>query len=165
MSIQWVLASATVLALSGCGFHFPKQQGLPFESVYVMAARTSTFGPEIQRLLSADKRVRVVERAEEAQVVLEILGESNEKHILSLSAAGKVREFELRYVVKYRLVGRDKRDWIGISDLVLRRSFTFNDTDLLAKESEESLLYRDMKNDALSMLKRRLAKASPPASS
>ena len=150
------------VALAACGFHFPKQQTLPFQSVYVVAPATSAFGADIRRQLVISKKVSVVERREDAQVLLEILGESAEKHILSLSAAGKVKEFELRYIINYRLTDQDKKDWIGPTSIFLRRNFTFDDRDLLAKEGEEGLLYREMKSDAVGMLMRQLARAAPP---
>lgn len=138
---------------------------MPFQSIFVAAGRNSPFAADLSRQLARVQQVRVEDRREDAQVTLEILGEGGEKHILSLSAAGKVREFELRYLITYRLVDQQRREWIGISNLLLRRNLTFDDRDLLAKESEESLLYRDMKSDALSMLLRILAKASPPPAS
>ena len=40
----------------------------------------------------------------------------------------------------------------------LHRNFSFNDQDVLSKESEEALLYRDMQNDAVAQLMRQLEK-------
>jgi LPS-assembly lipoprotein len=44
-----------------------------------------------------------------------------------------------------------------------RRSLTYDDTQVLAKESEEQLLYRDMKKDAVQQMMRRLSAAKPVA--
>jgi LPS-assembly lipoprotein len=38
-----------------------------------------------------------------------------------------------------------------------RRDITFNESDLLAKESEEGLLYRDMQSDLVRQMVSRLA--------
>jgi LPS-assembly lipoprotein len=43
----------------------------------------------------------------------------------------------------------------------MRRAMLYDDALVLAKEQEEALLYRDMQNDVLSQLMRRLAKAKP----
>ncbi len=40
---------------------------------------------------------------------------------------------------------------------------TYEDTEVLAKESEEALLYRDMKADAVQQMLRRLSVANPVA--
>jgi LPS-assembly lipoprotein len=51
---------------------------------------------------------------------------------------------------------------------VLRRDITYSDSDVLGKEQEEALLYRDMQNDAVQQMVRRLQVAKldlsgPPA--
>ena len=43
------------------------------------------------------------------------------------------------------------------------REYTFDDSQVLGKEQEETLLYKDMQNDLLQQLMRRLAAVSPPA--
>jgi LPS-assembly lipoprotein len=44
----------------------------------------------------------------------------------------------------------------------LTRDVTYNDTDVLAKENEEQLLYRDMQADMVQQLMRRLSAAQKP---
>ena len=47
--------------------------------------------------------------------------------------------------------------------VMLLRDISFNDADVLAKESEEQLLYRDMQSDMVQQILRRLAAAKPAA--
>ena len=44
----------------------------------------------------------------------------------------------------------------------LTREVSFNDTDVLAKETEEGLLFRDMQFDMVQLIMRRLAAAQRP---
>ena len=68
-----------------------------------------------------------------------------------------MREYQLRYRVSYRLTdNKNVNVFIPPSEIVLQRDFSFNDTELLAKESEEALLFRDMQTDAVQQLVRRL---------
>jgi LPS-assembly lipoprotein len=101
--------------------------------------------------------------ADDAEAVLKILGETQEKHILSLSSGGRVREFELRYRVAYRLTDKNSVDLAPPGEITLRRDMTYDDTLVLAKESEEALLYRDMKADAVQQMLRRLSVAQRPS--
>jgi len=48
------------------------------------------------------------------------------------------------------------------NEIFLRRELAFDDTQLLAKQQEEVLLYRDMQNDLVQQLMRRLAAAKMP---
>jgi LPS-assembly lipoprotein len=57
------------------------------------------------------------------------------------------------------LTDSKNREHIPASEIVLRRDYTYNDSQVLATESEEALLYRDMRTDAVSQLVRRLQAA------
>ena len=43
------------------------------------------------------------------------------------------------------------------AEIFLTRDINFNETGALSKESEEALLYRDMENDLIQQILRRLA--------
>ncbi|MCZ7653333.1 MAG: LPS assembly lipoprotein LptE [Rhodocyclaceae bacterium] len=96
---------------------------------------------------------------QEAQAVFTVLGEAREKHILSLSATGRVREFQLRYRLAYRVHDLKGREFIPPTEIVLVRDISFADERVLAKEQEEGLLYRDMQNDMVQQVLRRMAAA------
>ena len=144
---------ATML-LASCGFHLRGQAKLPFDSIHVSGSQV--FANQIARALRAGSQTRVTNNAKDAQVTLEIMGENRERVILSLSAAGRVREITLRYRVSYRLTNGKGLEYISPSEITLRRDVTYSDTDVLGKEQEEALLYRDMQNDAVQQMVRRL---------
>jgi LPS-assembly lipoprotein len=76
-----------------------------------------------------------------------------------LSAAGRVREFELVRTFSFRLADKSGADLIAPSRIVLRRELTFSDDQVLSKEAEELLLWKDMQNDLVQQLMRRLSAA------
>jgi LPS-assembly lipoprotein len=63
--------------------------------------------------------------------------------------------------VAYRLTDKSNVDLAPPGEIVLRRDMTYDDTEVLAKESEEALLFRDMKADAVLQMMRRLSVARP----
>ena len=63
----------------------------------------------------------------------------------------------------YRLRDNEKRDWIPRGEINLQRDYTYDDTIVLAKENEAQLLFKDMKNDAIQQLVRRLSAAQAPS--
>ena len=149
------------MALSACGFQLRGQAAIPFQTVHVEAPGFSPFANDLERAIRSGSNARVVESRDQAEAVIQVIGESQEKHILSLSSAGKVREFELRYRVAYRLTDRAGIDLASPGEIVLRRDMTYDDSALLAKESEELLLFRDMKTDAVRQMLRRLSVVKP----
>jgi LPS-assembly lipoprotein len=151
-----VLLSAALL-LSGCGFRLRGEATLPFESIYVQGAAASPFTIQLKRSITSGTQARIADRPGDAQVVLQIMNERQEKEILALSGGGRVREFYLRYRVTYRLTdGKRTTEYIAPSEIVLRRELTYSDIEALAKESEEMLLFRDMQIDAARQLLFRL---------
>jgi len=79
------------------------------------------------------------------------------KKILSLSAGGRVREFQLGYRVAIRLVDPQGTEIAPIDEINLTRVLPFLDAQLLAKQAEEEMLYKDMQIDAVQQIIRRLA--------
>lgn len=153
------------MLLSACGFHLRGPADLPFDSLYVQAPPTSLFATQLKRAVSAGSQTRIADSAKNAQATLQILSETREKDILSLSGAGRVSEFRLHYRVSYRLLDNKNIDRMPGGEIALQRDFVFNDQQVLSKESEEALLYRDMQNDAVRQLMRRLQAAQPGAKS
>lgn len=153
-------ALVVALVLSGCGFKLRGQQTFPFESIHVPA--NSVLGTEIARNIAAGSNAKVVGSPTEAEAQLVLLNEVQEKLILALNTQGRVREYQLRYRVIYRVGSQKGVDFIAPSEIILTRDITFND-QVLAKENEEALLYRDMRSDMVQQIMRRLAAAKPLA--
>ena len=108
-------------------------------------------------MLQGQSELKLAADAKSAQASIEILNDAREKHILALSGAGKVREFELRQRVNFRVIGAGGKELVPANEIIITRSFAFNDAQVLAKESEEAQLYRDMQDDIVQQIMRRLA--------
>ena len=156
---------AVIIALcammTACGFQLRGQAAIPFQTVHIEAPGFSAFVNDLERAIRSGSKTRIVASRDQAEAVVQIVGESQEKLILSLSSSGKVSEFDLRYRVAYRLTDRAGTDLASPGEIILRRIMTYDDTEVLAKEWEERLLFRDMKKDAVGQMLRRLSVAKP----
>lgn len=149
------------LLLTACGFHLRGQAGMPFDTLYLDAANPGTpFIADLRRNLEANN-VKLVNTAEQAEVVLNIAVEIPDKQILTLGGSGRVNEFQLRYRVSLRAYDLKQQDWIPAEEIVLRRDYSYDDTKILAKEAEEALLYQSMRSDMVQQIVRRLSRAKP----
>lgn len=149
-----------VMTLASCGFHLRGQQKLPFESL-VISPEGSALGVVLKREIEAGSEARVVRTPSKSSYRLQILNESNDRIILSLDATGQVREYQLRYRVAFRLVDARGEVVIPRSELFLTRLLSYDISEILAKESEAALLYRNMQIDAANQIIRRLAVVKP----
>jgi len=153
------MAAAGAAAMAGgCGFRLRGDVSLPFQTVYISAPENSAFAAELSRALAGGSNAAVTTTLEEAEAVLEIFQDAREKQILTLTSGGTVAEFMLRYRVTYRLRAKDGRELVPRSEILLTRDYAFNNSQVLAKDAEENLLYRDMQSDAVQQILRRLRK-------
>ena len=158
---SFILAAVVCIVLSACGFQLRGQATLPFTTLYV--ASTSGLSTALKRNIVAGTNTRLVDNEKEAQAILTVQLEAQEKSILSLNSAGRVREYQLRYRYRFRVADTKGLEFVPSNEIVLTRDITFNDAAVLAKESEEVLLYRDMQSDMVQQVLRRLAAAQTPA--
>jgi LPS-assembly lipoprotein len=156
------LAALLCLLAASCGFQLRGTADVPFQTIYVPAV-AGGIGLELKRNIQAGTKAKVVEDAKQAEAVLDFTQETREKVILSLTGTGRVREFQLVYRVGFRVHDGKGRDFVPASVVSLVRDITFNDSDVLAKETEEQQLYRDMQSDMVQQILRRLSAAKPAA--
>jgi len=156
-----LLLLVAMLSLVACGFHLRGQAGMPFNALYVDTPNPNTpFISELRRNLEANQ-VKLATSAEQADVVLKIVSEISDKQILTLSSSGRVTEFRLIYRVSLRAYDHKKQDWIPAEEMALRRDYTYDDTKVLAKEAEETLLTQSMRSEMAQQIMRRLSRAKP----
>jgi LPS-assembly lipoprotein len=105
------------------------------------------------RLASADPA--------KAQALFDVISESRGKTILSLNSQGRVREYLLTYTLTFTVRDSKGVELLPATEITLRRNMAFDETQVLAKESEEALLYRDMSADLVQQIMRRLAALRP----
>jgi LPS-assembly lipoprotein len=151
------------LTLAGCGFHLRGEQKLPFETIFLNTPPNSPLGATLSRQIRTGTDTRTVQQASEASAVLDILGEARDKEILTLNAQGRAVEYKLIYVLRFRLHDGKGREYIAATALRAQRDISINDSQVLSKESEEALLYRDMQTDLVQQLLRRIAAVRPHA--
>jgi LPS-assembly lipoprotein len=150
--------------LSGCGFKLRGSLNFAFDTIAVNPTTGGQVAAELRRALASNVRLVGVDAPAgtgavtgPAQVVLDVVSEQREKTVVGVNAAGQVREFQLRIRVKFKLRSAQGKALIDETELLQQRDISFNESAVLAKETEEALLYRDMQTDIVQQLMRRLA--------
>lgn len=152
------------LSLSACGFHLRghdlKGASFPFKSLYFNAAAPTPFVADLKTSLEL-YNIQLIPTPDKADLTLVIVTEAADKQILALSGAGQVLEYQLRYRVSLRAYDKQMVEWMPADEILLQRTLTYDPAQILAKEQEEALLYRDMRSDAVQQVMRRLSRAKP----
>jgi LPS-assembly lipoprotein len=160
------LSLAAAATLAGCGFHLRGSRGeaaLPFKTIYVGFPETSLLGNELKRYIRATGNTTIVTDQKQAEAVLQLLSEAREKVVLALDSMGRVRQYSLLYKVNFRVVDSKGKELLPATLVTLKRDINFNESQVLASEQEEALLYRDMQSDLVQQIVRRLAAIKPAA--
>ena len=151
-----VLSSLIMLALvASCGFQIRGSGDFTFKTLYIQGSNLSLLKPLKKGLKS--NSIVVVENKDDAELLLELISESSEQRILSLSGGGKVSEYELFYRTSYRMKNPQDELWSAVQQFEGRRDFSYDDTQLLAKQFEEQRLLEDMRQDAVREMQRKLS--------
>ena len=145
-----------------CGFHLRGQATYAFQSVFVNAPAYPQLALELRRSLAGAGSAKVAESAVTAQVIVDVTRVADDKQVLSISPAGRAQEYALAKVVAFRVRDPDGREWMKPDEIVVRRTFSYDDTERLAREIQEQRLQREMQNDAVQQIVRRLQAARPP---
>lgn len=146
--------------LSACGFQLRGSYNLPWETIHISLPENSELYFQIKRGIEAGSQTKVITDAKQASASLVILRNDQHKSILSLSATGLVREFQLTRTFSYRIQDAQGKELLPMSQIVLQRDMTFDDTRIFAKEAEETMILREMQQDLVQQLLRRLSASS-----
>jgi LPS-assembly lipoprotein len=155
-ALQQLAAGAAVLGLSGCGFALRKAPSFAFKIVRMVGSVGTPVAAQLRAALIANG-LQVVGGASPADVVLTVATDQRERIAVGQTAAGQVRELQLRTRFVFFLRTPVDKDLIENVELLVERDLSFTETAVLSKAAEEELLYRDMSADIVQQVVRRLA--------
>jgi LPS-assembly lipoprotein len=151
-----LLAGMTILVAS-CGFQLRGDPEVGLKKLFISSVGVSQVAVEIRHFLAAGP-TRLVTNAAESEANLQILQETREKTVFTITGTGRVYEFQLRLLVRYemRVPGREE-PVIPSTEIETRRLITYSETAPTAKEAEEALLFKDMQQDLARQILRHVA--------
>ncbi|MBS4016906.1 LPS assembly lipoprotein LptE [Azonexus hydrophilus] len=163
--LRALFALLLALLVAGCGFQLRGANGsstLPYRTLHIALPETSEVRIWLERYIQGSSAsTRLLTDPKAAEAVFVQLDDNRQKSILSVNAQGRVREYRLQLNYSFRLVNAEGREIVSPVDIVMTRDISFNDSQVLAKDIEENLLWRDMNNDLVNQIMRRLSLIKP----
>jgi LPS-assembly lipoprotein len=158
-----LLALSLAVILAGCGFHLrgTLSGNLPYKTMHIALPDTADVRIWLERYINASGGTEIVEESKLAEATFQQLSDSRQKTILSVNAQGRVREYRLQMTYRFRVVNAKGQVLVPPNEISLSRDITFDDSNVLAKDLEEGLLWRDMNNDLVNQIMRRLSIVKP----
>jgi LPS-assembly lipoprotein len=150
-------------SLAGCGFKFQaRQQRLSFQRALILNESvnpvTQGLSQQLQEQLTSLYGVQMVAQRADAQLVIRLQKSRLETVAVGFSSAGRPRELEVRASLYARLEN-------AVGDLVqpaalleLRRTYSVNDSEVLAAAESERFQIENITRDLQQQLLRRLVR-------
>lgn len=161
--LRSLLLLLLAFTLAGCGFQLRGAQsgGLPYKSLYIALPETAEVRIWLERYINASGGTTIANDSRSADATFQQLDDTRQKSIVSVSSKGRAREYRLQLTYRFRLVNSKGQEIIPANEINLSRDITYDDSNVLAKEQEENLLWRDMNNDLVNQVMRRLSVIKP----
>ena len=158
-----ILSFLLALTLAGCGFHLRGSGGnaMPYKAMHIALPETADVRLWLERYIKAGEGTQIVDDPKLADAVFQQLADVRQKAILSVNAQGRVREYRLQMTYAFRVVNQKGQVLVPPNEISLSRDISFDDSNVLAKDLEEGLLWRDMNNDLVNQIMRRLTIVKP----
>ena len=163
--VRAVVALAWPLVIAGCGFHLQGAGTLPPAMVrtYVDTQKPhSVFLDSLTDVLR-QRGAELLPAPTEGAAVLDIGSDETGQRVLSVSARNIPREYEVYYAVTFSLrVGAESL--IDNESFVVTRSYTYDETEVLAKAAEEQILREALAADLARRVMQRIQSLGATAS-
>lgn len=144
--------------LAGCGFQLQATVTPPAEMERTYIATEDRYTPFYRRLRSQllASGVELVETEDQATATLSIIVDETDQRVLSVSARNVPTEYEVYYSVEYALASGDTR-LFPPRFITLTRDYTYDETLVLGKAREESLLREAIVDDLVRLVLKQLS--------
>jgi LPS-assembly lipoprotein len=158
-SCRFMLPVAALL-LAGCGFHLEGRVPLPraIQRPYIEASDPQSDFTQSLRRQMLISGVHLVDSLDRASAVVHVQ-EAVVKRVLSVSAQNRPTEYEVTYTVTFSVTSGG-RQLLAPQQVSSMRSYSFDESLLLAKEHEEAILQQAMGQDLAGIVMRRLSRVS-----
>jgi LPS-assembly lipoprotein len=159
--MKWGLAPILGLVLgliAGCGFHLQGRTPLPeaFAYTYIETQDEQTdFVQDLRKALIASGS-KVIRTRGSSGATIDVHADELTERVLSVSARNIPTEYELTYKVEFSVTSGGNA-LIEHEEISATRDFSFDETELLAKEREQEILREALARDLVALVMRRLA--------
>jgi LPS-assembly lipoprotein len=167
--IKLAILSASLSALSACGFTLRGSQALPESFTQVAISAPLQFSPlsrALQRRLpvyqltgvineSANESAIVDNNMQEQTVIVQLQPEQFERRLLSVFSTGQVAEYDLVYTVNYQVIFPNR---VPIENtLAVSREYQDDPDQILAKSRELNLVLNELREESADRIIRLLS--------
>ena len=142
----------TLFIISACGYHLRGSINLPegLKRIYLVNA-----SPDLKRTMKKILKSsggKLLEQADNAGIVIQLIKEKLDKRALSLSTSGRANEYEIIYTLQFNLLNSGGQALSEQQEIKISRDYFDNQEQVLAKHNEEQIIREEMLRNAVRSL-------------
>jgi len=156
--LLFALLLVHALLLSACGWHLRGSFNFPasMERLYIEGtAQYSELGVAIHNAFQGSN-ISVVSHAGQARAILHILSDKSEQRILATDSSGRATEYEVSYTLGFRMEDEKGGLMLPAQQVKSKREYRFDASNVLASGGEVERLKKDMINNSVQQMLRRI---------
>ncbi len=158
LSYRKIFLMIIISALASCGFQLRQSALLPesMNQTYIETTNNrSMFLRQLKKEL-VSQNIQLLNSKTDASAILTIFEDETGRRVLSVSARNIATEYEVFYRIVFGLEEAGKI-LIAPREVVLSRSYTFNEKLVLGKSQEEEMLINALSGDLVRMVLNQLS--------
>ena len=164
MPKKWLLINLAwvFLTLNACGWQLRSNPLLAnqFGTVHISHPQSQIpLAVELTRALKANN-IELVGVADSADYQIKLLDAQKSRRISALNPSARAAQYQISQAVDYLVVDKQGVQIIPATTASAETTYNFNELDVLAAQSEETLLHNNLRKEIVRQILRRLGEVS-----
>jgi len=159
-AVLGVLVSAPLSGLIACGYRLRGMVDLPFKAIAITGSPSPPLRADLQSAILTGTDVQVAINPKDADLILDIINETNGREILAYSSTGQISAYRLTIRVIFRSYDKGGAELIPDSEIYITRDQDFSNTTVLATDAQQQQFTALMRKDLAVQILRRVAAAA-----
>ena len=155
-----LLVSVPFSGLIACGWRVRGMVDLPFKAIAITGSPSPPLRADLQAAILTGTDVQIAINPKDADLILDIINETNGREILAYSSTGQISAYRLSIRVIFRAYDTAGADIIPDSEIYINRDMDFSNTTVLATDAQQQQFIGLMRKDLAIQILRRIAAAA-----
>jgi len=159
-AVLGVLVSAPLSGLIACGYRLRGMVDLPFKAIAITGSPSPPLRADLQTAILTGTDVQVAINPKDADLILDIINETNGREILAYSSTGQISAYRLTIRVIFRSYDKGGAELVPDNEIYITRDQDFSNTTVLATDAQQQQFIALMRKDLAVQILRRIAAAA-----
>jgi len=161
-TVLGALIALPALFTSACGFKLRGSVSIPYRVIAITGAPSPLLRSDLEIIILTGSDSKVANNPKDADLILEIISEVNNREILAYNAAGQISAYRLNSRVAFQATDQNGVDIVPESEIYVTRDMDFSVSTVLATDVQQQQFTNAMRMDLSLQILRRISAAAKP---